>query len=248
MRCKKCREKVDENEIYCHNCGQATELLDNELSAKKNFIKNLKYYKENFSKYLLLSSFWVFTQFFPLILALVWFHYNPISENIFIKYLINNIIILVIIPNMLVSFSAINNNDLSIKGYFTHYDIYPKMFLFTLVNVLYYAFIRLICTGDPILNIVWLILSIYWVAINIPTIYLLINRDLSVFKAIKLSYQAGKETRWQQFFLAFYLFLLNGLGFVVLGVGMIFTVPLIYIVILNYGEQIDRLSLFENIQ
>jgi len=248
MRCKKCREKIEDYDIFCHKCGKETELLNNELSSRKNLKKIIDDFRGEYSNYMQLSFFLFLTQFLPLIAILSWLHFYPVSANQNLNFALKNLAVLVFIPFMLIPFSMMKNNQFSIKSYFENKSSYPKMLAFTFINVLFYVSLKLICVGDPILHIVWLILAIYWIAINVPTLYLITTKDMPVLQSIKLAYNAGRETRWQQFFTIFSLTAICGISFLVLGFGLIFTIPLIYLAIYNYGHQLDKLTLFENIQ
>jgi hypothetical protein len=82
------------------------------------------------------------------------------------------------------------------KALFDKY--YPKFLFFILLIVLYFAFLKLICQGDPILNLVRLVLILWGLAIAFPVPMLIINREESVFQSVKKGYIAGKYLRWHQ--------------------------------------------------
>jgi hypothetical protein len=63
-------------------------------------------------------------------------------------------------------------------------------------------------------------------------------------KAIIKSYKASAETRWQQFFILIYLFLINVLGFATIA-GSLISIPLSYILIEKYYFAMNKFKLFD---
>jgi hypothetical protein len=57
-------------------------------------------------------------------------------------------------------------------------------------------------------------------------------------------YKGGKETRWQQFFTYVILLLINVLGAIPLGLGLLVTIPYSFAVLERYFNQMDKLNLF----
>ena len=170
-------------------------------------------------------------------------------------YFVNNLVILFLLPFLLIPFAADWNEkrvDLSIKNYLKQLRAYPKLWIFVLINILYYFFLKVICTGylltvatDPILHPVRLILVIYWLAIILPVPYLILKVGLSPFKAILVSYKAGSETRWQHFYLIIFILLMNAVAIIPIGIGLIFTLPLSYKIIHQYSKNMAEFKLFD---
>ena len=242
-RCQKCREKVEYFDIYCHKCGHPTNLLKEELSAKENFKEVWMNFNNEYKKYIPLSALVWFISILPMIVIFVYLFFNPISSNDNINLLINSAVVLVFLPLALLPFSFVGKSEPTVSNYFNHFKKYPSVLCFSFVTVVFYAGIELICkrlNADPILNIVWLILTIYWIAINVPTLGLIFNKEMIPAKAVWLAYKAGKETRWQQLFTAWRIFILLP--------GFVFTLPLLYLLPLSYYKRLDDLDLFTNIQ
>ena len=121
-----------------------------------------------------------------------------------------------------------------------------------MLNIIYFALLKIICTGyslniavDPILHIVRLIMVLYWIAIIVPTPILMIRKKMNPISAIILSIKAGKETRWQQFFIAVFIFILNIVGTALVGLGLLVTIPLSYVLLERYYLQMDEFELFK---
>jgi len=111
---------------------------------------------------------------------------------------------------------------------------------------------KIICTGyllniaiDPVLHIVRLVMVLYWIAIVVPAPVLMVRKSLNPIKAIIVSYKAGKETRWQQFFLAIRIVLVNVLGAAIVGLGLLVTIPLSYLQLEKYYSKMEEYELFE---
>ena len=93
---------------------------------------------------------------------------------------------------------------------------YPQLLLFTFIMAIYFAFLKLICQGDPILNIVRFILVLWGLAIAFPIPFLIFfygnNQEGNagnIITLFKKGYYAGKYLRWQQFALIFFCGILN---------------------------------------
>jgi len=243
---KLCNANIDDHAIFCPVCGTPTPALNNELSAKKVFKLVYADTRERVKKF---TSLGLLLMILSLtLLFLVFF----VTDNM---YLINNMIILFILPFLLIplGFSwSKKTTDLSLQNYFKHLIIYPQLWVFTLINILYYFLLKVVCTGfllniatDPILHLVRLTLSIYWLAIILPVPFLIVNKRLTPFKAIYISYKAGAETRWQHFFLICLVLLMNIAAIIPLGIGLIFTLPLSYKIMHQYYRNMDEFQLFD---
>lgn len=242
-----CNTDLDEHDIFCHKCGEPTGALSGDLSAKLNIKQSWEVFKNNKAKFFPFSIFIVLTAFLLMVLAIYF------SNN---KYFLNNVLLLIVVPFVLIPFSFEEdfiNNFFTIRKYFRNLKYYPKFFIFTLINILFFLFLKIICTGyflgitiDPILHLVRLVLVIYWITIVLPAPILMIRKSMNPVKAIIVSYKAGNETRWQQFFLIVLVALINLLGAVLIGLGLLVTIPLSYIIIERYYLNMRDYKLFEN--
>jgi len=68
---------------------------------------------------------------------------------------------------------------------------------------------------------------------------------MNPIKAVVSCYKASAETRWQQFFIVFRLFVMNVIGAVFAGLGLLVTIPFSYILIEKYYKSLDEFELFE---
>ena len=245
--CDKCLKDLQPNQLYCLECGQATAVLSEELSARKNWQATWSEYKnrkgENYP--------FVIFFFFIIILPLFTILFAPQILNLFQSinsFLFSNIFLLFALPLVFIPFSVplmTEKTKITIRKYFQSFKFYPRMFTFVLINIAYFLLLKLITMSvDPILNIVRLILVLYWLAIMVPYPHLLLRKSVNPFKGLIIVYKAGKETRWQQFFTYVYLFIINVLGLVALGIGLLVTIPYSIAVIERYYLQMDKLGLF----
>jgi len=240
-----CNTNLTENDLYCHVCGNPTEILTEDLSAGKNIIEVWKVLLKCMNRYLSFSLFMFFLILLPTFAASYFTRSN---------YWLNSLILLFTVPLILIPFSMKENflkNSLSIMQYFRNFRYYVSYFQFTFVNISYFLFLKIICTGfllnhatDPILHIVRLILTIYWLVIIIPTPFIIKNKTGSIFKMIFMSYKAGKETRWQQFYILIFLLILNVGGFILLGLGLLVSIPFSYILLEKYYLKMYKYKLF----
>ena len=170
-------------------------------------------------------------------------------------YLFTNLMLLFLVPFTLIPFSFEENfveYPFKISMYFNSLKYYPKFFLLVLVNILYFLLLKILCTGfilgitvDPILHPVRLILVLYWITITFPAVLLIIRKGMNPIKAVISCYKASAETRWQQFFIVFRLFVMNVIGSVFAGLGLLVTIPFSYILIEKYYQSLDEFELFE---
>ena len=242
-----CNEKIEEHQIFCHKCGEPTDALSGPLSAKENLKQVWSEFKPVKAKFYPFSIFIILTAFLLIGLAVYFTRGN---------YFQTNLALLFIVPFALIPLSFDENfisNHFTINMFFSKLKYYPIFFLFTLINIVYFALMKIICTGyslniavDPVLHIVRLIMVLYWIAIIVPAPVLMIRKKMNPVKAIIVSYKAGKETRWQQFYIAVFVFVLNIVGVALIGLGLLVTIPLSYILIERYYLRMDEFELFKN--
>ncbi len=250
----RCNTELDKNAIFCKVCGQSTGALSGPLSAKVNYQEVWGKFKPIKSQYYSFSIFIVLTSF--LLIGLGIFFSKDLAESLKIDhYLFINLMLLILVPLTLVPFSFQENfieYPFKISMYFNSLKYYPKFFLLVLVNILYFLLLKILCTGyilgitvDPILHPVRFILVLYWITITFPAVLLITRKKMNPLKAVVSCYKASAETRWQQFFIMFRLFLMNIIGAAFAGLGLLVTVPFSYILIERYYQSLNEYELFE---
>ena len=249
--CEKCLKDLQPNQLYCYECGQPTAVLSEELSAKKNWVETWGDYKQRKGENYPFAIFFIFIILIPqiFIILLPKLVFSSESTN---TYLINNLIYLFTLPLIFIPFATplmAEKAKLTIRKYFQDLKHYPRMFLFVLINLVYFFLLKMITSSvDPILNLVRLIMVLYWLAIIVPYPHLLLRKKINPLQGLIIVYKVGKETRWQQFFTYIYLFVINILGLAALGIGLLVTIPYSIAVLERYYLQMDKLDLFEQVQ
>jgi len=241
-----CNYELSEHDIFCPKCGEPTKALSGPLSAKENWKIAWQEFKPIKGKYLPFSIFIILTAF--LLTGLAVYFTNG-------KYWLQNAVLLFIVPLTLIPLSFESDfltRPFTVGDYFKSLKHYPKYFLFVLINIIYFLLLKIICDGfmlniviDPILHLVRFIMVLYWIAIVVPAPILMIRRKMNPFKAVVVAYKAGSETRWQQFYIALFAFLANLVGAVLLGLGLLVTIPFTYIILERYYRKMDEFELFE---
>ena len=162
----------------------------------------------------------------PVILAIVAFVYliesNILTEMYWANYILLNAFMVFMVPLVIRQAVGVSQGASSgvSQGASQGSGTYLKLVIFMSMMVLYFFFLKIICQGDPILNLVRMVLVCWSIAIVFPVPVLMVTRDESVFKSISRAYIAGKYLRWHQFCLCFVLaallILLISLAFVLL--------------------------------
>jgi hypothetical protein len=237
--CIKCYKELEPNQLFCQECGEPTQVLVEELSAKRNWQETWGDFKNRKGENYPFAIFYVFALLLPLFL---------VTTFLLDSYFLTNMFLLIYLPLLFIPLAIPimeERRAVTIRSYFGNLKHYPRLFLFVLINLVYFFLLKVITTSvDPILNIVRLIMVLYWLAIVVPYPHLLLRKDVNPFKGLKLVYIAGKETRWQQFFICVYLFFVNLLGLAMLGIGLLVTIPYSFAVIEKYYLQMAKLDLF----
>ncbi|MCF7814753.1 MAG: hypothetical protein K9N09_10870 [Candidatus Cloacimonetes bacterium] len=241
-----CDAKLAKHQIFCHKCGTATDALSTGLSFKQNRQQAWQKFKETKSQYYPFAIFMIIAVFSWIFASVIYGTRN---------FLYNNLALLFITPLALIPFSFeedFTKGPFTIGMYLKHLKYYPKYWIFTLLGIIWFIFLKILCTGafiniatDPILHEVRFILVIYSIVIAMPIPIMMIRRNINPIKAIIVAYKAGKETRWQQFFLLLYLFFINLLGLAAVGLGLLVTIPFSYILIERYYLRMEEYELFE---
>jgi len=246
VRRVKCNTVLDEHAIFCPVCGTETPALKNDLNGKKVFLDAWRKRNE------------IFHQWFPFSLIFGLIIGALIATSVVFghaHYWLNNLYLLFVVPLALVplTFSQDAESTPGFSAYFAALRYYPRLWVFTLFNILFFFVVKVLCTGfllnveiDQTLHLVRLILCIYWPVVMLPVVYLIAQRKMPVLRAMRVAYKAGKETRWQQFYVMLYSLLLNVLGAALAGVGLAYTLPIGYRAISNYCIRMEEYELFED--
>ncbi len=241
-----CDAKLAEHQIFCHKCGTPTKALSTDLSYKQNRRQAWQKFKDVKSRYYQFAIFMIICVFSLIFASII------LGTR---HFWYNNLALLFIVPFALIPFSFEPNfteTPFTIGMYFKHLKHYPRYWLFVFISIIWFIFLKILCTGaflniatDPILHEVRLVLVIYSIVIAMPIPILMIRKKMNPVKAIILSYKAGKETRWPQFFLLLYLFFINAVGLALAGLGLLVTIPFSFVLIEQYYRKMDEYELFE---
>ncbi len=223
MRCKHCNSQIENSDLYCPKCRKKTQIIKNTFLIREIIGSNFNKLKEN-------KPDAKFSLFYTIIMIVFlgalyshFFHFN--YSNDWIRYGVENLIYLVMMPLLLVPFGI--QNELMEIGYGSEFrNLYlsklPRYFKFVLFNILVFALIKFLCIGDPILVIVRLILNLWWLAVQLPLAVIAGRDKRNCFKLTKLSNIAFQDLRWQMFFAIGILLFANIVMIIPLFLGFIF--------------------------
>ncbi|MDP8220727.1 MAG: hypothetical protein P9X26_05240, partial [Candidatus Stygibacter frigidus] len=205
-----------------------------------NFKNTWQKQKKEYTKYLGLGLFITLVFIIPIAILSYIFRNN---------YWITNLCLLFLVPFTLIPFAL--KEDLTFSNYAANIKYYPQFWLLTLIAILYFFALKVICTGylldimvDSVLHIVRLIMVLYGIACVIPVPVLMVEKKIDPLRAIIYSIKAGHETRWQQFFTSIHIFLINLLGALCLMAGLLVSLPFTYVLIRNYYLKMEEYELF----
>jgi hypothetical protein len=248
MRCPHCNEKTANHDLWCVKCGKQTELVSKDLSAIRSLKLSWNNYKAFRGSNLPVGISAALTGALPLIFFIWLLNYALQQLPKLQLMVISNLVWLFFIPIMLVPFSAVckkDNYEIDTNEFFSSFKYYFRYGVFSLISVLFYLIILFLCKGDPILNVVWLVLVIYWIAIVLPVPILMERYELNAFKAIKIAYKQLGDLRWNIFLLIIALVVVNILAVLLFFVGLAVTIPFSWFAIRDY---VDKLIDFEVIE
>ena len=199
MICRSCKKKLSEIDVYCEGCGLPTENFKEQFRVRK--VIRQAYDSSKVDKESSMFSL------IPVILAIVAFVYlienRILTEMYWVNYILLNAFMVFMIPLVIRQVSGIRYQVSSIK--YQASGNYLKLVIFMSTMVLFFFFLKIICQGDPILNLVRMVLVCWSIAIVFPVPVLIDTRDESVFKSINRAFISGKYLRWHQFYLCFVL-------------------------------------------
>lgn len=247
MNCKSCKNKLDKLEIYCSKCGTPTETfkslfkLKDILSSAYTTTKSSKNYSASICIFIFLFSI------LPIIVITFLSNLN-LTLTYWQNYLLSNLIYIAFIPISLV-FLTLNHNDsetkYSFKNYLKNFSFYPRFLFLIFLSSTYFFILKIICQGDPILNLVRLVLVLWGLAIALPIPLLIVNNNESVIKLAYKAYLAGKYTRWQQFSLVIILSIINFIAIIPLGFGLIYSLPFTANTLKELNQRHNNFNLYD---
>ena len=192
MLCKSCRKKTENTDVYCLNCGVPTEMYKNHFRIKpiiNSALSAMNGQKDNFLLYNLLIG--------TLLLMVIYITTNEVlTDSYWCNYILLKISSIFIIPLMLVSLTGIVNKTDELC-----HKTYLKLVVFCSLVALSLFLLKLICQGDPILNIVRFILVLWVISCFFPAVFIILKNEESVIKSVIKGFIAGKYLRWHQFVL-----------------------------------------------
>ncbi len=247
MNCKVCKNKIEKLDVYCSTCGTALDHFKKFFSVKE--ILNTVNKKPKTEKDLPAKiSIMVFIlSIFP-VFIISYISNNELFFEGLMNYAVSNILFIFFIPISLLIFSlnyADSENKLNLNSFCKTFKNYPRYFLFILLTALYFVFLKIICQGDPILNLVRLVLILWGLSIVLPMPVLMAFSNESVIKLIQKAYIAGKYTRWQQFFILIYLSILNFIAVIPFGIGLIYSLPYTVNVLQELNKRHNEYGLYD---
>ncbi len=215
MKCEFCGAQIVGDPTFCAACCRATKLLSTKLSAF-SCLKTV-YASGQWKKQWKLALLMVV----PLLAF--------IASFLFLTDFAYYLSLLIFLPVFLAPLA---------KGLAWHQRL-VRFFPFAVCFVVYLFVLRTICQGDHILDLVYLIMCNYGMSLSLPIVFQ-ISKGEKLLRAIGWSFEKIKETRWQQFFLLWALFLVNLVAILPLGLGLIFSLPFAYENLRHYSGQLDR--------
>jgi hypothetical protein len=249
MRCQNCNEKTAPHDLWCVKCGKRTDVLGNELSAVKSLANTWKIYKQSKGNNLPVGIIAALSGVIPLFLLLWLMNYTLPSMHLWQFIIIHTFVWTLFIPVLLVPFESVCKRDdmkIDIKSFFSAFKSYGQYVLFSFISAVFYVIIFFVCQGDPILNLVWFVLVLYWIAIVLPVPVIMQRYNLGAGKAIFMAYKNAGDVRWNIFLMAIILTLVNLLAVALFVVGLSVTIPFTWYAIRDYSDKLIEFEVFES--
>ncbi len=215
MKCEHCGVAIAGDPTFCASCSLPTKLLATELSASQTL------------KYAYDSTDWRKHRKLTLLMAIPLLAF--VAAFLFLGnsfYYLSLLFFLPILLSPLAENLAWHKRPL-------------RFFPFSLSFVCYLFVLRLICQGDPILDLVYLIMCHYALSLSLP-IVVKVGKGCGLWASLLWSIQKIKESRWQQIFLLWFIFIINILAILPLGLGLYFSLPFSYESLARYGQQLEK--------
>ena len=209
LHCKNCKAKLADIDIYCLMCGRPTE----EYKKQFKLSEILKSAKSKTALEPHVNIIYYITIAFVFFSVIYLFVFDLINISYWIDYINLNIIMIFLCPLLILPLANILDNERKIQ-----FKYYPKLVIFTFFMALYFFVLKIVCQGDPILNIVRFVMVLWGVSIVFPVPFLIFTKSDSVIKLILKGYIAGKYLRWHQLSLS-----------LILGIKLLFSAVLLFI-------------------
>jgi len=261
MVCKTCRGKIDDLSLYCTNCGEPSE------NHKKQFVIKDMLKKTDSTTPTAQLQLQIIGVVFAIIAIVFVINFKPMWISIaetahWLKYIALNISMILLIPCIILPFRSKENGQAEsppLRSPNPHDNgraespplqslplrIYLNLVHFTFYMCLYFFVLKVVCQGDPILNLVRFIMVLWGLAIAFPVPYLLLHTDDRVETVIKKAYIAGKYLRWKQFYLCVYLGIYNALTVFTLFVKLPQTLSYTWEVMARWYRQQNKFNLYD---
>lgn len=249
MRCSHCNEKLANHDLWCIKCGKQTELVAKDLSAIKNLNASWKNYKPFKGRNFPVGIWASLTGMLPLLILIWLLNHTLPAMGLWPFLALQSVVWTLFLPVMFVPFRAVCKSDgykIDVKEYFSSFKSYFRYLLFSLISVLFYLTIFLVCQGDPILNLVWLVLVLYWVAVVLPVPVIMERYNLNSIKAVKLSYKYLGDLRWNIFLMALILTVANFLAVLLLVIGLAVVLPFTWFAIRDFVDKLIENEVIEH--
>jgi hypothetical protein len=240
MKCKHCKKVIEDDAVWCRECGTETGVVAERYSAAGTLREDWTTLRSTRSYPF--AIFYVLAILAPITVAAILTGHH---------YWLNNLVMLPLVPFALIPFAIpLGNGRITIGDFTSHLRTYPRYLALTLIAEVYFFALKVICTGkplfffaaDPILHLVRLVMVLYGLTIILPALSLL---EMGVGRALWTAYKGGADTRWQQFFILFLLALLNVVAAIPVGLGLLITVPFSFYTIRRYTERLSRFTSFK---
>jgi hypothetical protein len=248
MRCPHCNEKLAPHDLWCVKCGKQTHLINNDLSALKSLNSTWKKYKPVQGNNFPVGILAVLTGVIPMV-AIFWL-LNYIFAQIptWQIMLTRNFVWLFFLPVLMVPISATCKKEgyqISIGEYFGSFKNYGHYLILSLFSVLFYLVIYFVCKGDPILNLVWLVLVVYWIAVVFPVPVLMERYNMPAWQALILAYKKAGDLRWNILLLEIILIVANAVAGLLLVIGLAVILPFSWFAIRDYVDKMIEYEVFD---
>jgi len=259
MRCKKCNARLAAHDLWCASCGTQSPAVKTELSALKSLSRSRENLAGKISSLVPAMGFAIILGVIP-IAILMWIFASYINNEVdsslglILNLSIKSLLISIFVPFIMIPFASINSiqdYELRFAEMSKRLRLYPKYFIFSLINAAAIVLMYLICFGfpglasDPILRLVYIVLINYWVAIALPAPVLMERHNLNPLKAIGKSYRHFHDVRWNIYLLALVLGLMNLFAFGLFIFPMLFTLPLAMFAIRDYVIKLESFELLD---
>jgi len=248
MRCSHCNEKLAIHDLWCIKCCKQTELIAKDLSAIKNLNASWKNYKPYEGVNLPVGIWATLTGFLPMLILIWLLNHTLPAIGLWPFLALQTVVWTLFLPVLFVPFHAVCKSDgykITVRDFFQSFTSYFRYLLFSLISVFFYLAIFLICQGDPILNLVWLVLVLYWVAIVLPVPVIMERYNLNAFQAVKLSYKYLGDLRWNIFLMALILASANVLALLLLIIGLAVVLPFTWFAVRDYVDKLIENEVIE---